>query len=461
MTDRCDQILAGWGNYPRQLGRVHQPDRWRDATDLVCPGRTVGDRSGLISRGLGRSYGDASLNAGRDVLCHRRLNRILRFDAPRAVVECEAGVSFADLLETCVPRGLFPPVTPGTRHVTLGGALAADVHGKNHHCEGSIAHFVERLTLLTGRGDVITCAPDKNADAFRATLGGMGLTGAILTVALRLRPIATAYLRVDQDRLADLDQTLQQSVQPDRTHTYAVAWIDCLARGKALGRSVLMRGEHATPDMLGHTQRHEPLTVAAPRPAPVPCFLPARTLNATTVAAFNELYYRRHPTAHGRVVHYEPFFYPLDKIRHWNRIYGRRGFVQYQLVLPPETARDGLVTLLETIAAGRRASFLAVLKAFGDASEGMLSFPRRGVTLSLDLPADNDIVTFTKRLDRIVLEHGGRVYLAKDACLDAATFAQMYPALRDFQTVKARLDPEQRFTSSLARRLGIAGEGVS
>lgn len=442
--------ISGWGNFPVQTCTLYRPEKVRDVATIVreAPGTSI------IPRGLGRSYGDAALNADGAVMLLERLDRLAAFDPQTGVVRCEGGTSLADLLEIFVPRGWFLPVTPGTRFVTLAGAIAADVHGKNHHRDGCISEFVTDFDLVTASGETITCSREQNAEVFWATVGGMGLTGVILRAGLRLIKIETAYITVDYRKAQNLDHALSLFSE-DANYQYSVAWIDCLATGSMLGRSVLMRGNHTPLTQLTGPYRNEPLKLRRGRAKNVPINMPSFVLNGTSIRAFNAMYYAKHDDARS-VTSYEQFFYPLDSIRHWNRMYGKRGFVQYQAVFPPETSRDGLVKLLEQLSASGAASFLAVLKTFGPQNQGMLSFPRAGQTLALDLPNTGEsLLQLVRELDKTVLDHGGRVYLAKDACLDRAAFEAMYPRLAEFKAVKARLDPQNRFASSQSRRLGI------
>lgn len=451
MTRFREQSLAGWGNMAAERSPVYRPARLDDLRGTIehC-GPT------LISRGLGRSYGDAAINAA-GVVSHLRLNRLLSFDAQQGIVECEAGVSFDDLLRVALPRGFFPSVTPGTKHVTIGGAIAADVHGKNHHVDGSFADSLLDFRLLMASGEILPCSRTQNAPVFWATLGGMGLTGAIVDARFRLRPVTSAYLTVDYEKTADLDATLERFAQGDARYQYSVAWIDCLARGRSLGRSVLMRGNHTPAEELPAAVG-QPLPLRIRRGKRVPGFLPNCVLNSWSVRAFNAVYYRRHGDRRA-LVDYDRFFYPLDAIEHWNRIYGRRGFLQYQAVFPTASSRAGLVALLETIAASRQASFLAVLKTFGPANRGLLSFPVAGSTLAVDLPNTGPaVMALLDELDEIVIRHGGRVYLAKDVRLPRQAFEAMYPRADEFRRVKAALDPSGRFDSALARRLGLSGD---
>ena len=449
--------LTGWGNYPACECRVARPERERELRDAVAD-RGDGAPATHISRGLGRSYGDSAVNPG-GVILHERLNRMLSFDEPQGVLECEAGVSLAEIIETFLPRGFFPPVTPGTRFVTVGGAIAADVHGKNHHREGSFGNFVLSLELLTASGDVLSCGPGENADVFWATVGGMGLTGVVLSAKIRLRRVPSAFINMETRRAPNLDAALEL-FEGDRDHLYSVAWIDCLATGGAMGRSVLMRGDHAAVADVPVSACDRPLDVGFKRARNVPFNFPRFLLNPLSVGAFNEVYYESHPDRR-QVVPFEPFFYPLDSVHHWNRLYGRRGFVQYQAFFPTHTSRRGLVELLGQVSASGQASFLAVLKSCGAADPALLSYLGPGHTLALDLPFNNGLHELVSELDKTLLKHGGRLYLAKDACMTRETFAAMYPSLGRFRQVKARVDPENRFVSAQARRVGIVeGAGV-
>lgn len=445
------QLLGGWGNYPVQLCSVVRPETLDGLRSLLA-GQTLSEQ---ISRGLGRAYGDSALNPKGGVILFSRLNRFLHFDPLTGVLECEAGVSLGEIIEIFLPRGWFPPVVPGTRFVTVGGAIAADIHGKNHHRDGSFGHFVDELTLVTAANEKIVCSPLQQSEVFWATVGGMGLTGCIVSARIRLQRIVTGYVDVTYRRTHNLDETLEAFATGNRSFRYSVAWIDCLASGKAIGRSVLMLGNDATFAMLPHRWKSQTLRVPSRRTQSMPILFPSGTLNAWTVKALNEIYYRSHRDAR-KLVSYDNFFFPLDNLHHWNRIYGKRGFVQYQVLFPLQTARQGLVELLETIARSGRASFLAVLKEMGPATPGLLSFPMPGWTLALDIPhTGNSFQQDMQALDRIALRHGGRLYLAKDATTTTEAFQAMYANLSRFKEIKSRLDPNCRFVSSQARRLGI------
>ena len=429
---------------------VFRPERIRDLTAILGD---VGQPH-YIARGLGRSYGDTAVNGGGGVLNMTRLNRMVQFDADTGVLECEAGVSLAEIIQVFLPRGFFLPVTPGTKFVTVGGAIANDVHGKNHHCDGTFSQFVENVTLLTPAGKLLTCSPKKKREVFWATAGGIGLTGLIVSARFQLQRVQTAYVSVDYHKSRDLDDALGTMASSDDRYQYSVAWVDCLAKGKHLGRSVLMRANHTTPGQLPTALKAVPFPVSGRRTAGVPFDFPGFVLNPMSIKAFNTCFYGWHDNAEGRIVHYDRYFYPLDGILEWNRMYGKKGFVQYQATLPPESVR-GLVLLLEKLSASRRASFLAVLKRCGEGNPGLLSHPIKGYTLTLDIPNHRGLIPFLHELDAILLDHGGRLYLAKDMVAQSQTIAAMYPRLQAFREIKARLDPENLLSSAMARRLDL------
>lgn len=440
--------LSGWGNDRREWCAVYHPRAAVEAIGIVS------GEDNLISRGLGRSYGDAAVNGRGGVISHRVMNRLLSFDEATGVLTCEAGVSFDEIIRFALPRGFFPLVTPGTRFATVGGAIAADVHGKNHPRDGSFAASLLDFRLLTATGEVLDCSPERNSIAFWATIGGMGLTGAVLDARLRLRPVATGYMTVEHQRIRSLEETLDAFECGGRS-TYSVAWLDCLTGGRAL----LTHAEHTLADQLPAHRSGEPLSPPHRRSAGIPCNLPAGLMNRWTARALGALYYHC-PRRRRAIVPYQAFFYPLDAIANWNRLYGRRGLLQYQAVFPTATARNGLNSLLREIARSREAPLLAVLKRFGSANEGLLSFPMPGFTLSVDFPNTGaGLAELLMRLDELVIDCGGRVYLAKDARLPPAAFEQMYPRADEFRQVKRQLDPQGRFASSLGRRLGLTRAG--
>jgi decaprenylphospho-beta-D-ribofuranose 2-oxidase len=436
-----EEEIAGWGRHPVGRGRVERPER------LALP---AGGRP-LVPRGLGRAYGDAALPAspGGLVLETTRADRIHSFEPATGRLHCEAGLSLAEILRVFVPRGWFPPVTPGTKFVTVGACVACDVHGKNHHRDGSFGSFVDRVTLCTADGRLVECGPDRERELFLATLGGMGLTGLIVDVTLRLRRVESPWIVLETQGMASLDAMLE-GLRLSATHwPYTVGWIDCLARGADLGRGILMRGRHATQVEAGMRR--------APRALPlrVPFDAPEWLLNPLFMRWFNRLYAWSHGTAlRRRVVPYDAFFYPLDAVGQWNRLYGRRGFFQYQCVLPRAAGPRPVAILLERLGVAGAASFLAVIKDCGPASDAYLSFPMEGTTLALDLPNRGAVTeALVHDLNATVIEHGGRVYLAKDAVTRAEDFARMMPRLAEWRAVRERWDPGHRFRSAQSVRL--------
>lgn len=444
------QPLSGWGHGPLVDCEVYRPDRAMALRALVAQA----EQTTLIARGLGRSYGDAAVNGGAGVVDHTLLNRFIEFNAEAGVITAEAGLSLDELISVALPRGWFPLVTPGTRFVTLGGAVAADVHGKNHHADGSFNTCVRSFDLLTPNGEVLACSRESHPEVFWATLGGMGLTGFILTVTIQLLRVASAQIDVTTTRVNNLDAMLEHFDKTDEDHRYSVAWIDCLARGEKLGRGVVMQGEHAAAPPAKTDNDTSILRVPRRSTKSVPMNFPGFALNAMSVKAFNAVYYRRHPSGKSSEP-YDTFFYPLDAVHHWYRVYGRRGFVQYQPVFPESDGSAGVRAVLERLVEAKRSSFLAVLKRMGDHPVGPLGFPLPGLTLAVDMPRAPGLEAFLQELDKVVLDHGGRLYLAKDACMSAKMFEAMYPRLDEFQAVRARLDPSGLLSSTQARRLGI------
>lgn len=422
--------IHGWGRYPTIDAGIFQPDK---LPTTPC-----------IPRGMGRSYGDSSL--APQVISTRPLDLLLDFNAATGQLCCGAGVSLAELLTVFVPRGWFLPVTPGTQFVSVGGAIASDVHGKNHHLHGCFSEYVLNVELMLADGSKITCSRSQYPDLFHATCGGMGLTGLVMTATLQLQRIQSAFIEQTTLKARCLEEALELFAN-HHAATYSVAWLDCLATGAALGRSLLMLGEHATAGGL-QTKRKPSLSV--------PFDLPPQLLNTYSIRAFNALYYRRirQPQSQQRV-HYEPFFYPLDGIRHWNRLYGKNGFLQYQFVIPKATGIAGLQMILQRIAASERGSFLAVLKAFGAENANLLSFPLEGYTVALDFKRTPDLFGLLDELDAMLLEVGGRLYLTKDARMDKQTFQRGYTRWEQFQQVREQYGAIGRFASLQSRRLGL------
>ena len=444
------KVLDGWGRFcPRPCDVARPEDQ-----DNLLAWLDDAARRPFLARGLGRSYGDAAVLDAGTVLDMTRLNRMLGFDPGTGVLECEGGVSFAEILDVFLPRGFLLPVTPGTRFVTVAGAVAQDVHGKNHHRDGTLSRHVASLRLWTPAHGLRTCSPEEHPDLFWATVGGAGLTGIILSVRLRLRPVESAYVRADIQRCSHLDQALEAMAASDRDYRYSVAWIDGLASGRSLGRSVLMRANDAGRADLPSQLADAPYRLPRRRPVTVPFDFPGWLLAPRNLRLFNAWFYARNRDRRAALVDVGEYFYPLDRIDRWNRMYGKRGFIQYQALFP-FTERAGLVRMLETLAREQRASFLAVLKCFGDAGPGLLSYPMPGYTLALDLPNRPGLEAFTRALDRILLDHGGRLYLAKDAVTEPATWAAMYPKREAFLAIRRDVDPRGILRSNLSRRLRL------
>ena len=435
-----ERILS-WGRYPKVAHRyVHQP-AWNDQVPEILAAAAPGS---LLPYGLGRSYGDSCLNAGRELIDCRRLNRLLGFDESTGVLRCESGVSLADILDVFLPKGWFLPVTPGTSFVTVGGAIANDVHGKNHHCAGTFGAHVRQIALHRSDGDLIFCSSEENPDMLRATIGGLGLTGVIAWADIQLKRVAGPWIDAELVPFHSLHSFLDLSRESDGRFEYTVAWLDCFA-GKN-PRGVFFRGNHATDR--GREFRHR-------RGPKLPFALPAWTLNRYSVKAFNTAYYALHAAKRGAgVVAYDSFFYPLDSIRQWNLLYGKQGFLQYQCVIP-EANLEAFEELLDRIAHSGMGSFLGVLKQFGSAAPaGMLSFPRPGLTIALDFAMRGErTLKLMQSLDEVVRQSGGALYPAKDARMSPALFDVSFPRWRAFVPY---IDP--KMSSSFWRRVTGAQE---
>jgi decaprenylphospho-beta-D-ribofuranose 2-oxidase len=438
--------IAGWGNYPRVACDVRTPETPAAIGALLSS-------AAVIPRGLGRSYGDAAVNQNGLVLDLTHLDRLLSFDPEQGLLRCEAGVSLEQILAHFAPLGYLPLITPGTKFVTIGGCIANDVHGKAHHVDGSFSSSVESLTLLLADGSIVTASRDERSDLFWATFGGMGLLGIILDATIRLRRVETTYFHQHAVIVENLEQLFDAFEQYDRRYPYSVAWIDPLATGTSLGRGVLTVGDHAKLDELPRRYRKHPLRTSPRSPLTVPADLPELALNPLTLRLLNTVIGQVQSRA-GSITHYEKFFYPLDAIGHWNRGYGRRGFTQYQFVVPLADGYRRIRPILERIATSGQLPFLNVLKKLGQAQK-MLSFPLEGYTFAIDFPIEGRLPALLAELDVMVIDAGGRVYLGKDAFLKAESLAAMYPELDRWRQIKAEVDPHDRFHSSLSRRVGL------
>jgi FAD/FMN-containing dehydrogenase len=433
-----EPILHGWG-------RLARPGRERRSEDLA--GLT---RVARLTRGLGRSYGDSSLpaRAEDEVASAVLADRLLRFDPGDGSFRAEAGLSLQDLNRLFLPRGFHAPVAPGTQQITLGGMVAADVHGKNHHRDGCFGAHVRSLALRVADGRVLGCGPDREPDLFRATVGGMGLTGHILEVEAVLKRVPSAWMYTESERIPDIDRFVPALKEAGGRWPFTVGWIDCLSRGASMGRGILMKGRWA-----------EPLEARADLPRPlrrpgVPFVFPGWVLGAWSVGVFNELCYQLHGAAvRRRVVHPEQFLYPLDAVGHWNRMYGPRGFTQYQCVLPEAAGPDAARRFLEVLTQRGGASMLCVIKDCGPEGVGLLSFPRTGISIALDIPVRDDTQALVDALNERVLSEGGRIYLAKDSFTRPEHFRAMEPRLSEWQAVRRKWDPEGRLRSAQSVRL--------
>ncbi len=434
--------VSNWNHYPVKDTELTY---WR--------GESIADHTeSWIARGMGRCYGDASLSD--HIFSTLKHNHILDFDSEAGAVCCQSGVTLQDLLEVFVPKGWFLPVTPGTKFITVGGALASDIHGKNHHVAGCFGDHVTNCTLILPNGERVSCSPTENQEIFSATRGGMGLTGMIDTVTFNLKKIESSYIRQRQVKAKNLGEILEL-FDTYKSHTYSMAWIDCLKGGNNFGRSIMMMGEHATLDELTEKQRKSPLSSQVSPKINMPINLPEFVLNSFSIKAFNLLYYNKNTRkVIENTVHYDPFFYPLDSILNWNRMYGKNGFVQYQFVLPLNNSEAGLRKIMNQIRQRGWGSFLTVLKLFGK-QDSLISFPMEGYTLALDFPMRRGLFTFLDELDQLVLELGGRIYLSKDARMKPETFQKGYPNSQEFLSILKKINPNLSVQSDLAKRLSI------
>ena len=432
--------FTGWGRTAATFAKVAQPVSADEVAALIR-----GAAGPVIARGFGRSYGDCAQTAGGIVVDATGIGGISGWERGDGVVTCGAGVSLRELVNEAVPRGWFVPVSPGTSMVTVAGAIAADVHGKNHHRAGSFGAHVLSIDIVDGTGHRRRLLP--GTEPFRATVGGMGLTGIIVSAELALLPIRGAQMRVATRRTVDFDATIAALADADRA-TYSVAWLDCVASGAEFGRGVVSSGEHAAGSVRGK--------VLAPERVSAPSWVPPRLLNRRTIAVFNSAWHRRAPKSRDdELQSIREFFYPLDAVANWNRAYGRRGFVQYQFVVP-ESSLSTLRTILETFARTGVASFLTVLKRFGASNDAYMSFPMPGWTLALDIPADTEgLAALLRWADEQVASAGGRVYLAKDSRIAPDVLAVMYPNLQQFRQACSHLDPRGVFASDQSRRLRL------
>lgn len=430
-------LLHSYNGYPQHNCNLYRPERYHELVTSKKP---------LIARGKGFSYGDCALNKDGNVITTTRLNRFLAFDVANGTLSAEAGVSLQEILQLIIPQGWFLPVTPGTQHATLGGCVAVDAHGKNHATQGSFGNHVQWLELITADGSILRCSADDNSEYFWATIGGLGLTGIIGAVGLKLMPIKSSQLEVTYQHSDTLADTLRVFTSSENNYQYQVAWLDSNAKNN--GRAIIMSAQHANTGELILPKHKMQLSI------------PSRHfswgLNKYTINLFNQLYYLRNSKKTTQLTSYREYFYPLDHVAHWNRLYGKKGFIQYQCSLPFASAELGFSELFNLLHQSKQTFFLAVLKKLGAANAAPLSFTTPGFTLALDIPINNNnIFLLLEKMDAIVLTYQGRIYLAKDARLTADNFKKMYPRYDAWLTIKNKLDPEHLFSSSLSRRLEI------
>lgn len=437
--------IANWGNYPVMETEEKTFIFEEQLSEAIL------HSDNIIARGNGRCYGDASL--ATHTISTLKYDKVLSFDTEKGIFECQSGLTLDKILEVIVPKGWFLPVTPGTKFITVGGAIASDVHGKNHHVDGCFSHHVLDMDIVLSNGESITCSPHLNTDLFWATCGGMGLTGIITRARFDLKKIESSYIKQKQIKANNLEEVIE--LFEKYTHyTYSVAWIDCLQKGKHFGRSILMLGEHAKLEDLDENKKKNPLKLPSKTQITFPFNLPSFVLNQYTIKAFNFLFYGKNLSREiNNIISYEPFFYPLDAILHWNRGYGKPGFVQYQFVLPLES-KKGLVEILNKISDKGLGSFLAVLKIFGK-QDDLISFPKEGYTLALDFPVRKGLFEFLDELDKVVLNYGGRIYLSKDARMKSEIFWNGYSNAHKFLDIVKKYNPNFKFNSIQANRLSI------
>ncbi|MBU3916571.1 FAD-binding oxidoreductase [bacterium] len=439
--------ITNWGNYPIIDAEVFD---FSNVTELR---EIIQKNVECIPRGMGRCYGDSALNSS--IISTLRFNRFLEFDEEEGTLRCESGVTLEEILEVIVPKGWFLSVTPGTKEITIGGAIGSDVHGKNHHKAGAFSSHLLSMKIMLSDGSVTECSPVSNSELFHATCGGMGLTGIVIEAVIKLKKIETVYVKETSIRASCLEEVMSL-IEESEHYSYSVAWIDCLSKGKSLGRSHLMLGEFASVDEVkGKIRNKNPLAIPKKRKLGVPSFFPGFLLNSLTIKLFNMLFYYKHiPKRKIRLVAYDSFFYPLDVIRNWNRLYGKSGFTQYQMVLPIEQSKEGFTKILTLIAQNKIGAFLSILKTFGE-QDGVLSFPRRGYTLTLDMPISKKALTFMDMLDDVILNFGGRLYLTKDVRMKKNMFMQSYANSDKFIKFKHEVDANNRFHSLQSKRIGI------
>lgn len=430
--------VSGWGNYPQQEALLLKPSSSTSLNTIIKK------ENNLIARGMGRSYGDSSISS--KMLQTLFFDHFIEFDEDKGRLTAEAGVTLREILKLIVPKGWFLPVTPGTSYATLGGAIASDVHGKNHHTAGTFGQHVLSLSMVLGTGEIITVSPYENSDLFHATCGGMGLTGIIINATIQLFPIQSAFINQKTIK-SNCIEAACEAFESNSKATYSVAWVDCLSKGKNLGRSILLLGEHAEQGELEINFRKN---------VSIPFAIPSVMLNSLTLKTFNTAYWYKSKHNLNQKTSLIPYFYPLDSIAGWNKLYGRKGFLQFQCVVPKTNGVANMRRLLVEISKNGEGSFLAVLKQFGTANQNLLSFPTKGYTLALDFRVSASTIKMVSRLEDMIVDMGGRIYLTKDAVMQEKTFKSTYPNWEKFEAVREQYGAIGKFSSTQSKRLGLA-----
>ena len=436
MTNKT-QTIKSWGNYPSAKSNEFFARYINDVRN------SISTNDELIARGQARSYGDSA--HANTTLNTTHLNQYINFDPVSGLLTCFAGTTLENILNTFVPKGWTLAITPGTKFVTVAGAIASDIHGKNHHIQGCFSQCVQQITLMLANGELIECSQNKNAELFFATCSGMGLTGVIISASIKLQKTKTSYFSQDTFKAKNIEQALSLFEQK-KDSDYHVAWIDCLATGDQLGRSIVMSAKQADKEEL---KLHKPAKLN------VPIFMPNLTMNRFSIGAFNSLYFNKAKDTQNEIVHYDSFYYPLDGIKNWNRLYGNNGFVQYQFVVPKQNGLEALSLILEKISKSKQGSCLTVLKELGPENENYLSFPIKGYTLALDFKVTPTIWLLLDELDELVLKYAGKIYLCKDARMSEQTFKQCYPNWTKLQKVREQFGSLHKFNSNQSNRLGL------
>lgn len=450
--------LESWGRFRAGSTDVARPELPSHLREIL---RTQASRK-ILAFGRGLSYGDACINTENVTVKFNYLDRAVEFNKAKGIFTCEAGITIEEIIRASLPYGWFPPVTPGTRYPTLGGCFAANVHGKNHHNAGSFARHVRWIELMTASGDIVRCSARKNSQLFLATAGGMGLTGLIYRISLKLKRVHSAYISVENIRVRNLREMMNTLEAGDAEWEYSVSWLDCAASGEEAGRGDVILGRHAEPEQIPYRQRSQPFSVKLQQPVSVPLDPPVSLIGSLSTRLFNAVYMRKRGSKSTRrqIVSYDTFLYPLDAVRNWNRLYGKQGFVQYQFVVPFDAGYSVTNRVLEICRQSEHLPSLAVLKRLGD-GDGLLSFPMPGWTLAIDIPVKRGLFKMLDELDRIVIDHGGRIYLAKDARMSPQAFRAMYPEFPQWLKIKRQVDPDDLFSSDMSRRLVMSMEDVS